>query len=40
VQRQPHQGEDGLIDLVVVNLHAPTLPRRSRNSAVVAGCVP
>jgi hypothetical protein len=27
VQRQPQQGKDGLVDLVVVNLHAPTLPR-------------
>jgi low affinity Fe/Cu permease len=39
VQRQPHQGEHGLVNLVVVDLHAATLPRRSRNSAVLGGCV-
>jgi hypothetical protein len=39
VQRQPHQREDSLVNLIVVDLHAATLPRRSLNSAVVAGCV-
>src|SRR5215213_5415678 len=32
VQRQPHQGEHGLIDLVVVDLHAATLPRHDQRS--------
>lgn len=30
VQRQPHQGEDRLVDLVVVDLHAGTLPCHDR----------
>ena len=30
MQRQPQQGKDGLVDLVVVDLHTVTLPRHDR----------